>query len=284
MKYIKPRSMVCAPKGHQLVQFDFSQAESWIVAFLANEPNMKKALMFGDIHLETAGSAIFYRNTGCDHKWVKATKSCSLCGATITYDQRYIGKRVNHASGYRMKAAKQAQVINKDSDKPPYVTVTVADTTEYNKGWHEHYSIKGWWDEIEQQLNRNRTMITCYNRKRVFYAAWGPELLREATAFEPQSTVADHANGKLHPELGIPGGFLEVHKRFVRTGAVKIINQCHDSIIMDAPNEIVDSLVPEVYKLLTRPIVLKGETFQIPVDCEVGERWGELEEKEIKCA
>lgn len=276
--------MVCAPKGHTLIQFDFSQAESWIVAFLANEANMKKALMFGDIHLETAGSAIYFRNTGCEHEWDKPSKSCKLCKAIVTTDQRYIGKRVNHASAYRMKPYKQAQVINKDSDKPPYVTVTVAQTTEYNKGWHEHYNIRPWWAEIEQQMNINRTMITCYGRKRVFYAAWGEELFKEATAFEPQSTVADHANGKLHPELGIPGGFLQVHKTFVKTGVAKIINQAHDSIILETPSNLVDTIAPEVYNMLHRPIVLRGETFSIPVDCEVGERWGELEGYKIKHA
>lgn len=278
---IKIRSMIVAPKDHLLVQFDYSQAETWIVAHLANEPNMKKALMFGDIHTETAGSAIFFADTGCFHEWNKKTKKCNLCGAEVTTSMRYTGKRVNHASAYRMKPPRMAQVINKDSDQPPYVTVTLAETKRYSEGWHSYYDIKGWWREIEDQLNRNRTLITSYGRKRVFFAPWGDELFKEATAYEPQSTVADHANGRIHPELGIPGGFNEVHRQIVTKGYGKIINQSHDSIILELHKRDVDGLIPQIHNLLQRPLVVKGEQFVIPVDCEVGERWGELEKREV---
>lgn len=273
--------MVVAPKDHLLVQFDFSQAESWIVAYLANEPNMKRALMFGDIHTETAGSAIFYNDVGCAHEWDKPTRTCRICGRIVSKEQRYTGKRTNHASGYRMKAPKLATVVNKDSDKPPYVTLTLKDAKKCNDGWHSYYNVKGWWAEIEEKLGRDRTIITCYGRKRVFYSIWGEELFREATAHEPQSTVADHANGKLHPELGIPGGFLEVHRRFVVPGMIQIINQSHDSILSIVHKKDLDGIAPEIHKLLARPIALRGEVFTIPVDCEIGERWGEFESYKI---
>lgn len=275
MSSIKMRSMFIAPPKHQLVQFDFSQAESWVVAFLANEPNMKRALMYGDIHSETAG--VIFRNTGCEHSWKK--KLCLKCGTELLESERYSGKRVNHASAYRMKAPKLVQVINKDSDKPPYVTITAAEGKHYMETWHGYYQVKGWWADIEQKLSQTRTMITTYGRRRVFYGAWGEELFREATAFEPQSTVADHANGRTHPELGIKGGFLEVYNRFHHV--CKIVNQAHDSIILEIPSSLVDSIVPEIYFLLRRPLVIKGEQFTIPVDCEIGERWGELEKKAI---
>jgi DNA polymerase I - 3''-5'' exonuclease and polymerase domains len=277
MKQYKIRSMVIAPKDHVLVQFDFSQAESWIVAFLSNEQNMKNALMYGDIHTETAGSALFYKHTGCNHQWVKKTKTCSVCGKVVTTEMRYSGKRTNHASAYRMKGPKLATIINKDSDKPPYVTVTNREAKDYIDGWHSYYNIKGWWHEVEEQLNRNRTIITCYGRKRVFYSAWGEELFREATAHEPQSTVADHANGAIHPELGIKGGFLEVYNQFHVPGRIQIINQSHDSILNIVHKKDLDDIVPQIHKLLARPIALRGEMFTIPVDCEYGERWGEFE-------
>jgi hypothetical protein len=55
-------------------------------------------------------------------------------------------------------------------------------------------------------------------------------------------------------------------------------NTAHDSVILEVPVEDVGSVVPEVIALLRRPLVIKGEEFTIPVDAEVGERWGELEE------
>lgn len=272
-QHIKVRSMFVAPKDHVLIQFDFSQAESWIVAFLANEQNMKEALLHGDIHSQTGG--VFFYANGCPHAWKK--KKCLLCGVEITDVERYVGKRVNHATAYQMKPPRLVQVVNKDSDKPPYVTITLAQGRMYSEKWHEYYHIKPWWAEIEAQLNRNRTMVTTYGRERVFFGAWGPELFKEATAFEPQSTVADHANGRVHPELGIPGGFLAVHKRHVERGACRIINQSHDSIIVETPTHRAAELIPDIKSLLLRPLIVKGEEFTIPVDVEMGERWGELE-------
>src|SRR6185312_8282339 len=140
IRSVKIRSMFVAPKDHYLVQFDFSQAESWIVAFLANEQNMKDALMYGDIHSQFGG--VLFHDDGCPHKWKK--KTCTVCNITITLSQ---GR-------------------------------------SYSEKWHSFYKVKGWWTEIEEKLNRDRSLVTTYGRRRVFFAAWGDELFREATAFE----------------------------------------------------------------------------------------------------
>jgi hypothetical protein len=50
MPKLKIRSIIRAKPNHLLLAFDLSQAESWVVAYLANEPRMKKALMYGDIN------------------------------------------------------------------------------------------------------------------------------------------------------------------------------------------------------------------------------------------
>lgn len=103
----KLRSMIVAPKGKLLVACDLSQAETWIVAWLANEYNMKQFLLNSDIHTETA-SALFSKPT-----------------TDVITEERYIGKQNNHANSYGMKAAQQARVINKRSDQPPFVVVTI---------------------------------------------------------------------------------------------------------------------------------------------------------------
>lgn len=276
------RSMITAPKGKILVSCDLSQAESWIVAYLANEPNMKRALQFGDIHTETAGNALFHANTGCAHDWRPTIKgelwNCFHCSLDVTKLMRYVGKRYNHASAYRMGAERAAQVINKDSDKPPYFTVTVRQSKLFSTAWHNYYNLKIWWSDIERKLNETRSLTTCYGRRRVFFAAWGNELFKEATAFEPQSTVADHFNGHIHPELGVRGGLLEIFRTLVKPYSDRcLINQSHDSFIAEVPAGDGVEFAKNAQSLLARPIVLNGETFTIPVDGEMGERWGEME-------
>lgn len=282
------RSVFVAPKDKLLISVDLSQAESWIVAFRANEHNMKHALLYGDIHLQTAGSALFHRNTGCGHEWIKDERVCKHCNVGVTKDQRYLGKRYNHASSYRMGPIKAAEIINQDSDKPPYITVTVRESKEYSDAWHSYYNVKGWWGEIEAQLNRDRTIATCYGRQRTFYGQWGEQLFREATAYEPQSTVADHFNGAIHPELGIKGGLLGIFTELVEPywcgmmecthhSCHKIINQSHDSCILELPKENALDIGKQAMSLLRRPLVVNNEEFTIPVDGEVGERWAEME-------
>lgn len=275
------RSMIRASPGMILVAADLSQAESWIVAFRANEPNMKRALMFGDIHTETAGNALFHANVGCSHVWQVVTKGelwrCQ-CEREVTKLMRYVGKRYNHASAYRMGPERAAEVINKDSDKPPYFTVTIKQSRVFSANWHAYYNLRVWWDDIEHQLGETRSITTCYGRRRVFFGAWGPELFKEATAFEPQSTVADHFNGHIHPQLGIRGGLLEIYRQLVKPyGDRCLINQSHDSFIAEVPQQDGLEFAAQSKALLLRPLVIKDEEFTIPVDSEIGERWGEME-------
>lgn len=277
------RSMFLAPKGKVLVAADLSQAESWIVAYLAKERNMQYSLNQSDIHTDSA-AALFHTDNYCQHNWTKKGDEyhCQTCALVIVKTARYIGKRYNHASAYRMKPPRAAQVINKDSDKPPFVTVTLSESKQFSERWHTRYNLKVWWSEIEQKLNETRSLTTCYGRKRVFFAAWGEELFREATAYEPQSTVADHFNGAIHPELGIPGGLLYIYEKYVVPYSDrKIINQSHDSFIAEVPAADGEEFCQLSMKALRRPLVINGCEFTIPVDGEIGERWGELEPRKL---
>lgn len=283
MPNLKIRSQVHAPKDHVLFQADLSQAESWVVAHLANEPRMIKALKFGDIHVETAG-ALFFDDKFCNHTWIRLKTAdkqwhCEACNSIIVDTSRYIGKQNNHANSYGMEAPRQAQVINKQSDKPPYVTVTVAQCRVYQAKWHGFYpNIQNrFWTSIQEQLNRNRTLTTFYGRERMFFGQWGKELFKEGYAHIPQSTVADHFNGAVSPILGIEGGLRLVYNRYVTTGACRITNQSHDSLIAELHKDLVSEIGAGIIACLKRPMVINECEFTIPVDAEVGERWGELE-------
>lgn len=254
------RSMYVAPKGKALIAFDLSQAETWVVAHLANEYNMQDALKNGDIHRRTA--SILY----------------NVLEEEITKVQRYAGKQNNHAQSYRMGAMRLMEVFNKNSDKPPYMTITLDEAKRMSYKWHSYYHLKGWWDEIEYKLNtQQRTLTTVYGFKRTFFGQWGDELFKEATAFEPQSTVGDHALGAIQPELGVPGGILGVSRMLKDYKDVRLVHSAYDSVTVECPTNLVDEIAPQVYKQMYRPLLINNVEFYIPVDGEVGERWGELE-------
>jgi hypothetical protein len=281
----KFRDMLVAPKGKTMIAADLSQAETWIVAFLAQDENMKFALTKGDIHAQTA-SLIYFPLIQENHVWTKKGSNyiCINCGVDISYEMRYLGKKCNHGTSYRMKAAMQARSINKESDQPPYLIVTENLCDTYQKVWHEFYNVKNWWYDIEYALDKSRTLITPYNRTRTFYGELSnpygrSETLNAATAFVPQSTVADHFTGKKQDGINEDGGLKLIYRNIVKRskGEVELVNMSHDSCVMYAPTSIYEEVAHEAKSYLLRPLMVKGEEFTIPVDVEVGERLGSLE-------
>lgn len=270
--------MFRATANNVLLAFDLSQAETWCVAALANEQSMFYALKNGDIHAQT-GVVLFHEKfTYCDHQWTgQSDKRCTECGVVVLKDERYVGKRYNHASSYRMGFSRAAEVINKDSIDTG-VSVSLTQSKKYSEKWHGYYHLKQWWDSIEDKLNtQRRTLRTVYGFQRTFFAPWGDELLKEATAFEPQSTVADHTFGAIQPEVGISGGIIGVRRKVQHIGEVKLVHTAHDSLMLELPRAILDDIIPLVYTQMLRPLIINNIEFTIPVDGEVGERWGEME-------
>lgn len=263
-KEYKLRSMFVAPKDHVLVSWDLKQAESWCVAYFANEPTMKQELAHGDIHSHTA-AAIYHEPKEAMRKDKK---------------KRYVGKQSNHMLAYRASPYRLVQTINKESDG--LVSVSNKEGFDIAEVWHGLYHLESWWSQIEVDLDLNgRTLVTPYGRIRTFFEAWGKELFKQATAHLAQSTAADHFNGAIHPELGIEGGWLAVYKRFVLPEIVRAVNQAHDSLLVECHKDRVGDVIEPITKLIGRPLVINGEQFTIPVECEMGERWGELEEVKV---
>lgn len=264
------RSQIIAPKGKLLLAVDLSQAETWVVAHLANEKRMKHELQFGDIHAATA-RAIYNLPP-------EAKK-----GYLMSDGQRYIGKKSNHANSYRQGYLMYVVSVNSESDKPPYIVLDNKEGLRHHNIWHDTYNIKPWWLDIEESLKRDHYLVTPYRRKRNFYSPIGNELYKEATAYVPQSTIADHMFGKVQKELGIEGGLLLILYKIVLPshGQIRLINTSHDSAIFEVPEKEVPEVAGRVISLLRRPLVVNGEQFTIPVDAEQGERWGEMEKMKL---
>jgi len=252
------RSMYIASAGCTLIEMDLSQAESWVVAFSAREESMKHALKGGFIHEQTA-SLLF--NKPIDQ---------------ISKPERYIGKKCNHALAYRMGAEQLFRDFNKEAQFSN-VTITLAQAKSYRNKWHSSYHIKAWWDSIEGVLRNGRTITTIYGRRRIFYNRWGNELFKEATAFIPQSTVADHTLGAVQKEVGIEGGIIGINRFCKSHTGCNLLLTAHDSALLEVPRGCELEIAQQVHTLFARPMVINGVEFTIPADVKVGERWGEME-------
>lgn len=257
------RSIITCAPTNDLIELDLSGAESWIVAHLADDENMIRELTSGDLHWYSAHGIY-----DVDYNSPKDK------------DQRYIGKKMNHSCGYRAKPPKVAEFINKEGK----MTVSVRQVERWHEKWHRTFpNIRGvWWREIDEKLFRDRTLITPYGKKRKFYGfLTDDDTLKQATAFIPQSTVSYHLDGAIHPELGIAGGLLEIKRQITDANPeILLIQTAHDSVLIECPKTISTEIAQHCKELLTRPLIVNGHTFTIPVDCErYPRRWKEDGEK-----
>lgn len=261
------RSMYVAPKGKVLCGFDLSAAEAWIVAYLSNDVNMKRELAEGDLHSFSA-CGIF--DIPIDLNILGKAKYEGL-----SEEKRYVGKKMNHAGNYRTGPMKITEFINKEG----IISISVADAKRFHAKWLGTFNLQKWWSEIDFIASTTRSMTTVYGFERKFWGVYGDDLKKEMTAFEPQSTVADHMHGAQMEEMPVRGGNIAIYEDIVlpSKGEIVMCNTAHDSTMLEVPAGLVSEIVPHVISLLRRPLIIKGEEFTIPVDAEVGERWKEME-------
>jgi len=154
MKY-PIRSYLRASPGKTLISLDLSQAEAWVVAYLANCREMKAALLrkgSKDIHSTSARALFTIPEDG-----------------EVSKDSRYMGKKFNHAANYGTSAMMIAHMVNAESINPPYISLTVAQAKVYHQRWKDlFHEIPRWWLDIQRELSVNRTLRTPYGQKRTF--------------------------------------------------------------------------------------------------------------------
>lgn len=272
-KEILIRSQIRAGKGNVLIQCDLSGAEAWVVAYLADDPNMKYELANGDLHSFTA-CHLFDIPFKKDDPMYASDGKTKVRYAGVTKEKRYPGKRTNHSSNYMQGAGGLMVAINTER----IITISLPEAKRYQDVWQSiFYNVPLWWGKVKQKIWDTSTLETVYGFKRTFYGSKDDALFRVAIAFEPQSTVGDHCLGAIQPGINEAGGLLEFHKRHKKHGDINIINTSHDSGVVECPAPVAKEIGLELSSLMRRPLMINGEVFTIPVDTEVGERYGELE-------
>lgn len=249
------RSMFVADPGMKFAKFDAKSGESFIVGAiqwnLFGDATYLEACETGDPH--TAVAKICWPEL----KWTgDKIKDYKIANQPFYrhHSYRQTTKKAGHASNYGGKP----QTIS-DQTKLP-LEVVRSFQPKYFRAFPAHLK---WQDHVDTTLRRTGTLISLMGRKRQF---WGrrtdDDTLREAIAYDPQSSLADIVNRAMlrlwHLRIAI------------------IVFQDHDALTFMYPESEERRVIAAIMAELPEAIELNGgRKLVIPYDCKVGWNRGE---------
>lgn len=238
------RSMFMPDSGFKFVNADLSQAEARVVAYLAGEERLQYLFeQGGDVHTRNA---------------------CNIYGVTqdrVTKSQRQVAKSLVHGANYGIGHVKFAKLTGQSESR----------SRELLNQYHSLYPcLQLWQQQVRSQVGKTRILTTPFGRKRMFFGRWGEDLVREAIAYVPQSTVGDLLN------LGIIRCWNALPPEW------EILAQNHDSVLAQVPIDTPDMHIWKFFKhYFEIPIEINRRWCKVPIDIHVGKSWGELEVLDI---
>lgn len=233
--------------GYVFFNFDQAAAETWIQAYLADEPNMKEVLLEGkDFHSQTA-RLMFGHNK----------RDAELKG---TPEREVVAKALNHSNAY---------------DIGPFVMATILmgygkvyskeETIELQDRWAKAYpGIKGkFHKEVLDKILNGEPLVNPLGRRRYFQDVVNERMYKQAYADIPQSTVPAVSNLM----------WLWVAQNYKDEEAM-VLFQTHDSVTGQVREDLAEEFVKKFIEA-GKQIVLTvgGESFSIPWDGGLGKNY-----------
>lgn len=250
------RKMYRAKPGWKIIQADYSQAEAVVVAYLTGDQKLKK--MFE----ESFGLSKSEKSLFDIHKMTIA-QMLGIQVEQVTKDQRTAGKTVRHASNY---SAGPQVLANR-------LGIKLSEAKMLMEMYHKaNPNLRTWYQSIQQELKRSRTLINLFGRKHRFLDRWGDSLFRSSYSYIPQSTVGDLLN---HALLKLYNSIKGIDYEVI------ILLQLHDALYTMVEEYNVDKTIRLMRDNMMIPLQHGNENFTIDCDFKVGDSWAEGEDMEI---
>ena len=242
------RDMFVPDPGYTIFDADLSGADAQVVAWEANDEDLKAAFR--------AGLKIHHKNA--EDMW----------GRTYTHGSEPARKRMYkeikqgvHGTNYGGSARTIARTLG----------WTVHEADMFQHRWFDiHPAIRDWHRRTDATLQASRTITNAYGYRIIFFDRTHQDLPK-ALAWTPQSTVAINCfEGAILVDdaLNPPG----------ETPKVEWLLQVHDSLVFQIKTHLVPEVLPQMAKLLPNPVPYPDPLI-IPweVACST-ESWGQCEE------
>jgi DNA polymerase-1 len=231
------RKLFLPAEGHVFVGADLSQAEARVVAYVSGDRKMMEFFEEGrDIHSFVAAMA-----WGLDEERVKKEHA----------GLRDVAKRIAHGANYGRSAEGVAlEGIELGLARKCMTTYFMA-----------FPGIQAWHRGVQRVLKTTRVLETPFGRKRTFAGRYSPDLLREAYAYVPQSTVGDITNRAVA---------VLWRQRW------EVVFQIHDEVVLQCRLLEVEDAKRELKRALELPVEIGGRVVSIPATPKVADSWGGL--------
>lgn len=291
------RKIVRADEGKVLVQVDQAGAEALVVAYLCHYGNFRELFISGvkshvfvalrvfeqvwrDKCKEQAQSGevdfdgIFQATPGK----VRDCRGWKIVDGVIKDSDNwpaseryyYIAKMICHAANYGMKGpAFQLNVLQKSDGK---VALSRQQAEAYLDQYHSLFpEIREWHYETEQILRATRILRNLFGYPRAFVTAWNDNLLKEALAYVPQSTVGCITN--------IAYDKLQHHIEANKLDW-DLLNNCHDSYLCQVPKGEEQEAAKVMIDFMCQDLQnRRGEKFKMKAAASIGMNWGSFHPK-----
>lgn len=235
------RRAFVADEGKKLIAADYSQVELRIMAHIARDPGLLGAFERGeDIHTATAAAV------------------SDIALDEVTKDQRRIAKSVNFGLSYGQSAFGLAQQTGMSRDE----------AAQFIKTYFEKYpGVRDYIQFTKRQAAEQGYVETLLGRRRYFpglATMRGPErgrAEREAINMPIQGTAADII------KIAMIRLFRALRDQGLRA---RMLLQVHDELVLEAPDEEVETVVPLVREVMGGAFEL---SVPLTVDVKVGQNW-----------
>lgn len=253
------RGVFGAPPGSYFVEFDYSQIELRVAAFIANEPTMK-----------------FLYSTNQDVHMAMAMRMTGKPAHQVTKDERKKAKAVNFGFLYGMGWRKFVQTAWENYG----VRVTEDEAVAFRKAFFDQFPALVPWHAKQRRLAHTYGRVeTPMGRVRHLPDIYSPDrgVMAEAERQAINSPVQGFASDMCALSMVI------LAKRF-RTEGIRAypIGTVHDAVNWEIHGADLEVALPQIkYTMENLPLEqLFGVVMDIPIvaDCKVGTRWGAAKE------
>lgn len=250
------RSFIPDP-GMVMWKRDYVQAEAMVVAWLAEDLQQIDDFLNGiDIHCRTVEIL-----RGIDYNEVISRYKDG--DPEMALWRNVLGKPTRHGFNYKLGEVKLSQMFAlAGHDVPPSSCKRMIQAMASGVP-----AVLRWQAEVEDQVKTTRTITNSFGLRRTFFGIIDNDTVREAIAFNPQSTVGQMMNFALEKIYHDETNVLE---------ETDFLLQIHDAVIGQSPEGKVHEHTAIIGRLMEIPLIIKNRSLTIPSDLEVGPSWGEL--------